>query len=117
DQSAQYTRTGCYSEVARAGCIPLTQDQEQAVLYLQRRAAPDDYIYVGTHRHDEIFANDVLFYFLAGQRAATKYTELHPGLANTLPVQQEIAGELQAKDVRWVVTYRIWDSNEPNTSA
>jgi hypothetical protein len=117
DQSAQYTRTGCYSEVARAGCIPLTQDQEQAVLYLQRRTTPDDYIYVGTHRHDEIFANDVLFYFLAGQRAATKYTELHPGLANTLPVQQEIAGELQAQDVRWVVTYRIWDSNEPNTSA
>ncbi len=117
DRYAQNTPTGCYSQVPRAGCILLTQDQEQAVLYLQRRAGLNEYIYVGTHRHDEIFANDVLFYFLAGRRPATKYTELHPGLANTLPVQQEIARELQAKDVRWIVTYRIWDSNEPNTSA
>lgn len=117
DRYAQNTPAGCYSQVPRAGCILLTQDQEQAVLYLQRRAGPDEYIYVGTHRHDEIFANDVLFYFLAGRRPATKYTELHPGLANTLPVQQEIVRELQAKDVRWVVTYQIWDSHEPNTSA
>jgi len=72
---------------------------------------------VGTQRHDKIFANDLLFYFLSGRRSPTKYTELHPGLATTLPVQQAIAADLQAKDVRWVVTYRIWESNEPNTSA
>jgi hypothetical protein len=116
-QSRQFKPGGCYSQVPRAACVPLTQDQEAAVQFLQRRAGPDEYIYVGTHRHDEIFANDVLFYFLAERPVATKYTELHPGLANTLPVQQEIAGELEAKDVRWIVTYRIWDSNEPNTSA
>lgn len=117
DQSAAYKPAGCYSQIPRAGCIPLAPDQEQAVLALQRRAAADEYIYVGVHRHDKLFANDVLFYFLAGRRPATKYTELHPGLANTLPVQQEIVDELQAKDVRWIVTYQIWDSNEPNTSA
>lgn len=116
-QSAGFKSTGCYSQVPRAACIPLAPDQEQAVLFLQRRAGPDESIYVGTHRHDEIFANDVLFYFLAERPVATKYTELHPGLANTLPVQEEIAGELRAKAVRWVVTYHIWDSNEPNTSA
>jgi hypothetical protein len=115
--SLRFPSTGCYSELPRAGCIPTMQDEEMAIQYLQERTEPEEYVYVGTQRHDKIFANDLLFYFLSGRRSPTKYTELHPGLATTLPVQQAIAADLQAKDVRWVVTYRIWESNEPNTSA
>jgi hypothetical protein len=72
---------------------------------------------VGNQRHDILFVNDAGFYYLAARPSATRYSELHPGVANTLPVQQEIAGELEAKQVKYLVLVDIWLSNEPNGSS
>jgi hypothetical protein len=85
--------------------------------YIQAQTRPDEYVFFGNARHDQIFVNDLLIYFLADRRSPTKYAELHPGLATTMPVQQEIVRELTEKDVRWVVTMRGWESREPNASA
>jgi hypothetical protein len=109
--------TGCYSSLPRAGCVPIGKDQEQAVEYLRTHAQPGEPIFVGMSRHDLIFANDLLIYFLADRPSATRYTELHPGLATTLPVQQAIAAELVAKDVRWAVLMKGFDAREPNASS
>ena len=48
--------------------------------------------------------NDIAFYFLADRPSVTKYHELHPGLANTLPVQQAMIAELVDQEVTWIVT-------------
>jgi len=109
--------TVCYSQLARAGCVPVSRDQEQVADYLRANTRPDEYVFVGNSRHDLLFANDLLLYFLIDRRSPTKYAELHPGLVTTLPVQQVIASDLAEKDVQWVVTMQSWESREPNASS
>jgi hypothetical protein len=113
----RFNVTDCYSTLERAGCVPLNQDQEMAIQYIRSRTAPGEYVFVGNARHDLSFANDMIFYFVADRRSPTRYTELHPGLATTLEVQKAIAADLAARNVRWVVTFKIWESQEPNASA
>jgi hypothetical protein len=113
----KYPPTDCFARVERAGCVPLNQDQERAIEYIRSHTAPGEYVFVGNTRHDLSFANDLIFYFVADRRSPTRYTELHPGLATTLEVQKAIAADLVAKDVRWVVTFKMWESREPNASA
>ncbi|MBN1872974.1 MAG: glycosyltransferase family 39 protein [Anaerolineae bacterium] len=107
----------CYSQQARAGCVLISQDQERVTHYLRANTRPDEYVFIGNSRHDLIFINDLLLYFLIDRRSPTKYTELHPGLATTLPVQQVIANDLAEKDVQWVVIMQGWESGEPNASS
>ena len=76
---------------------------EQAVALVRQLAPPGARIFVGNDRHDRIFINDVLFYALADRRPATRYHELHPGVATTEPVQRAIVGELEAHQVSTVV--------------
>ena len=108
---------GCYSMLPRASCVPIGKDQERAAEYLRTHSQGDEPIFVGTSRHDRIFANDLLIYFLAERPSATRYAELHPGLATTLPVQQAIAEELAAKNVQWVALMKGFDAREPNASS
>jgi hypothetical protein len=113
----RYPPTGCYSELDRAGCVPVAADQEHAIQYVRERTREGEPIFAGNRRHDLLFVNDIAFYFLADRPSATKYHELHPGLANTLPVQQAMIAELVDQQVTWVVT-REWEkSREPNASA
>jgi len=72
---------------------------------------------VGNQKHARIFVSDIGLYYLAGRQSGTRYHELYPGVAATLPVQIEIASEIGLKDVKWVVLVKIWDSNETNGSA
>ncbi len=109
--------TGCYSNLPRAGCVPVGKAEEQVARYLQANTRPGDYVFIGNSRHDLIFINDLLLYFLADRRSPTRYTELHPGLATTLPVQQAIVQDLADKDVRWVVTMEGFNAREPNASS
>jgi hypothetical protein len=107
----------CRSQLARASCTPTNGNEEKAVLYIQAHTQENEPIFVGNQRHDILFVNDVGFYYLAARPSATRYSELHPGVANTLPIQQEIAGELEAKQVKYLVLVDIWLSNEPNGSS
>jgi hypothetical protein len=113
----QFAPWQCHSQLVRASCAPLMPDQQQAVQYLQAQIPPDMPIFVGNQRHDRIFVNDVGFYFLSGHPSATRYSELHPGVTTTRPVQQEIIAELTQKQTQWLVLVNIWDSGEPNASA
>ncbi len=109
--------TACYSQLVRAGCVAISQDQEQVTEYLRAQVPPDEYVFIGNSRHDMIFINDLLLHFLADRRSPTKYTELHPGLATTISVQQAIARDLIEREVKWVVTMQSWESREPNASS
>ncbi len=107
----------CYSQLPRAGCVLVNHDVERVAQYLQANTRVNEYVFVGNSRHDLIFVNDLLIHFLADRPSPTRYTELHPGLATTLPVQEAIANELAEKDVQWVVIMHGWESQEPNASS
>ncbi|MGC9523102.1 MAG: hypothetical protein ACP5HG_14615 [Anaerolineae bacterium] len=109
--------TGCYSQLERAACVLIVEDQEQVAEYLLAVTRPDEFVFVGNSRHDLIFVNDLLLYFLMDRPIPTRYAELHPGLATTLPVQQSIVNDLEERDVRWIVTMQTWPSGEPNASS
>jgi hypothetical protein len=102
--------------LARAGAIPVAEDRAAAVRYVQQITRADEAIYSGLPFHDRIFINDVLFYFLAGRRAATRYPELHPGQATEEPVQREIASDLERGAVHCVVVFdpgtTEWEDND-----
>jgi len=107
----------CYSSLERASCVQVNPDQERAVQYIQAHTQPDEAIFVGNQKHSRIFVSDIGFYYLAARPSASRYHELYPAVATTLPVQQFIAAELESKQVGWLVLARIWDSTEPNGSA
>ena len=112
-----FSPSGCYSRLERASCVFMGENQQHAVVYVQTHTQPGEAIYVGNQRHDYIFVSDVGFYFLAERRSATRYSELHPGVVDTLPVQEEIAGELESGKVALLVLVDIGRSNEPNQSS
>jgi len=116
-QVSAFRWDGCYSTLDRSGCVPLDPNQQAAVEVVRARTGPEDYVFVANMRHDQIFVNDVLFYFLAARPIPTAYSELHPGLATTREVQQAIIADLEEKDVRWVVASQGFLSGEPNASA
>jgi hypothetical protein len=117
DLSGRFSPSRCHSTVERAACVPIPGDQQEAIKFIQNATADGEAIFVGNRQHDLLFANDISFYFLANRPSATRYHELHPGLANTLPVQQEMVAELAAQEVKWLVTTEWGNPGEPNASA
>src|SRR5262249_3668467 len=89
----------------------------KAARFVAASTRPGDRVFVGVGRHDALAYNAPLVYFLAGRKGATRYDNLHPGVATTLPVQQEIVQGLEAAGTRCVV---LWDGPllvEPNESS
>ena len=74
-----------------------------AVRYVRAVVPPDERLFVGNTHHDSLVLNDVMFYFLASRRSATRYHELAPGVATTAEAQALIVQELARYRVRHVV--------------
>ena len=107
----------CFSTLPRASCVPILAEQAALIDELNRQDPGNGALFVGVPTHDRIFINDVSFYFLANRPIATRYHELHPGVATTLPVQEEIAQTLEAQQTPWVIIADWGNPNEPNGSA
>lgn len=73
--------------------------------------------FVGNERHDAIFCSAPLVYFLAGRKGATRYDNLHPGVATTAAVQEEMLRDLEARDVRTIALWSGPPLIEPNASS
>jgi hypothetical protein len=97
--------------------IPLHKWQAKIARMLQQLTSEKEYVYIGTGRHDKVFANDALLYFLAGRKYPSYYHNLLPGLVTTGDVQEEMAQELSRQELRYVVLYTGFDGvKEPNRS-
>jgi hypothetical protein len=108
----------CFSISPHAGCVPIQREQAAIVTALGRRDPTGQAaVFVAAQRHDKIFVNDVSLYFLADRPVATRYHELHPGVATTAPVQQAIIDELTAAAPPWLFVVAYPESREPNDSA
>ncbi len=104
-------------DVARAQGAPVDPNQLRAIQFIRQATTPADTIYSGVGRHDRIFVNDVMFYFLVERHSATRYHELHPGQATTLPVQEEIVADLERNQTRYIVLSDMFNEVcEPNDS-
>jgi len=102
----------------RLGSFLLDANHIAAIDWIRRHTGPDALLFVGTGRHDKIFINDMLFYFLADRLPATKWANFDPGLQTTAAVQQDMIRELSAKNVPYVVVETDYDNQrEPNASA
>jgi hypothetical protein len=91
------------------------ESYQELVLFLQKNIPQGERIFVGNSRHDRIFSNDVMLYFLSGRQSALKYHELVPGTADTALVQREMISDLERHKVRYLV---LFDNEviEPNAS-
>lgn len=105
--------SGIYSHgIERARHVAINPMQAAAVEFIQNNVEKNESIYVGNTRHDKIFINDVMFYFLSEHHSATKYHELHPGSATTLEVQKQIVADIERNRVRYIVLKKIMIERE-----
>jgi len=102
----------------RLGAFHLDAYHLAAIDWIRRHTEPGTLLFVGTGRHDKIFINDMLFYFLADRLPATKWAQFDPGLQTTAAVQRDMIRELSTKNVPYVVVETDYDNRrEPNASA
>ncbi len=92
---------------------------QEALMYIQNSVPEGSKIFVGNTRHDRIYINDIMFYFLTNRHSATKYYELHPGLATTGAIQKEIIKDIEVAKVEFIVlrSENITEANESGKSS
>ncbi len=78
---------------------------EELAAYVHERVPPGTPIYSGLDRHDIVILNDVVLYFWLDRPPATRYHELHPGIADTAAGQREIVAELREQEVPLLVLW------------
>jgi hypothetical protein len=99
-------------------CFKVSQNRLSAAKYIADHTAPGERIYVGLDRHDKIFVNDNVTYFVASRLPATRWHHFDPGLQNSEGIQREMIVELQAASTRYLVLTSEWEEiSEPNESA
>ncbi len=104
--------------VPRATTAIVNPSLSQAVQFIRANTQPGERIFVGNTFHDKVFVNEPMFYFLAERDSATRYHELHPGVATTAPVQQEIVNDIEKYQVQYlVISSQFEGANEPNESS
>ena len=64
-------------------CFLPEDDRIRAIEFIDSHTAPNQQLYVGTTRHDRIFANDNIIYFVAQRLPATHWSHFDPGLQNS----------------------------------
>jgi hypothetical protein len=102
----------------RIACFNLDKKRVDAVRFLQEHTNDNELIFSGLTRHDKIFVNDMMLYFVARRKPATKWDLFAPGLQTTAGVQKEIVSELEIKKPHFIVLESDWDNvREPNDSA
>jgi hypothetical protein len=86
----------------------LTHDEDaeryaELAALVAQHVPEDGTIFVGERRHDAVIVNDPRLYFLLARRPATPYHELHPGVADTAAVQEEIVAALERQATPLVI--------------
>jgi hypothetical protein len=102
----------------RVDLFSIDQKRLDAIEYVRRHTQKEEYIYSGTTRHDKVYINDILFYFLSDRPSVTKWHHFDPGVQTTVEVQNEIIAEFENRKPRYIVLESEWDTqNEPNKSS
>jgi len=114
---AQLVEACLHPALPRLRCATTDDDRIVVARFLIEQAPADRPVYVGAGRHDKLFVNDVLLYFLSGTFAPTKWYDLHPGVQTTIAVQSEMIKDMRRRPPAWVIRNTAWDGiEEPNQS-
>lgn len=90
-----------------AAGVRLDPALEKALLFLDAQLPAGAPVFIGNQRHDVIFINCSLCYFLLQRPSPTRYYNLHPGLVTTEAVQVEIVAQLETKRIDWIL---LWEA-------
>lgn len=103
--------------IPRARCYVPNGEDAQVIALIRSRTQPGEPIYVGLRRHDRVFVNNILMYFLAERPSVTKWHEVHPGIHTSAPVQLEMIEEFKARNVRLLVLSHGWEEVRENNGS
>lgn len=107
---------GCHQAYERGSCVQPTPDQAEMVALVRKVTHANEPIFVANRTNQNIWTNDVLFYFLAGRPVASRWHEMHPGIATERANQLRMIQDLEQKKVQTVVLVNMPLSTEPNAS-
>lgn len=107
---------GCQQAYERASCVQPTPGQAEMVALVRKVSKTNEPIFVANRTNQNIGTNDVLFYFLAGRPVASRWHEMHPGIATERANQLRMIQDLEKKKVQTVVLVNMPPSTEPNAS-
>ena len=100
------------------GLFSTDSNRIEAALYVIGATRPEERILSATGRHDKIFVNDIIFYFLVHRLPGTRWHHYDPGVQTTKEVQRQMIRELEGNAVSVIVRDTRWDGkSEPNKSA
>lgn len=74
---------------------PADYAYQAAVGWVLTHVPENETLYVGPCRHDCLDLTDVMFYFLAQRRPATRWHEMEPGVITTAAVQRQVIADLE----------------------
>ncbi|HEU4403570.1 MAG TPA: hypothetical protein VFT43_15840 [Candidatus Polarisedimenticolia bacterium] len=102
----------------RAGCLDAGPARHEAAVYLRSVVPPGGRIFVGCSRHDLVFINETIIYFLAERLPGSRYHSLDPGITTTLEAQREIVAGLVRYRVEFIaLSSEFENSGEANLSS
>jgi len=103
-------------KLAKVSGFKVTPDEAQVLTelsaFVNTHMPQDRQLFVGLHRHDVVIIGDVMVYFILNHPNATRYHELHPAMTDTAQVQLEIIGNLQDKNIPYIILKHIFDDEE-----
>jgi hypothetical protein len=99
-------------------CFLPEDERIQTIEFIDSHTRPDQQLYVGTTKHDKIFANDNILYFATQRLPATRWSHFDPDLQNSYDIQVQMIHDLEVNAPPYIVLDSEFDSvNEPNDSA
>lgn len=107
----------CLAKPKSARCMSVDAEALEVARRVREATSRGDPVFVGNNRHDLIFVNDALMYFLLQRPIPVPWNEMHPGIVTTAAVQSEIVRRLDAQRVRIAVIATMPEPSEPNDSS
>lgn len=89
---------------------------EGLIKYIQTNVPENERIFVGNARHDLVFINDIMLYYLSERHSATKYHQLDPVLITKKDIQEQIISDLKKSKINYVILWQEAHHFEPNLS-
>jgi len=79
--------------------------------FVNSHVPPGQKIFLALHRHDVVVIGYSGLYFALDRMNATRHDQLHPGVVDRRDVQVEIARDLEANNVEYIIVNHIFDDD------
>ena len=93
------------------------QEYTKTIDWIKFNTLPEDKIFICNEFNDRITINDMMLYHISDRLPATKYHELHPGIATQPEIQTEIISDLIKNMNKYIVKVSNNYTPEANKSS